>query len=370
MSRRMLLIAALLPGGPRSVMAQGASPLGAEVRRLERVVDSLQRRFGEVSSVAAATPEVARATSRHEELEVVTAGRLRIRTNRSPLPVARGAAMAWERLSDYFGDALARTPIATLVIQGLDPDSSAGEWDDVAELTVPWDLPADQLSSRIAELRAPPTDDPALVTWSGGAPRPSFPSRTVLERAHLDLLLSPYSLGRDCAVGAVDACLPALQLLPDPAPATLMYPTARDRRLVAEVIGRGGHGPALQPLLDRCLVAGEAEGCTAVVEAISPSARPAITDVQTRRLLLEFSLHTGGPRAYGRLLAARGDPIGERLAAAAGLPLDTLLLRWRAELADAGRGSDPWSFEILGGGVVWVVALALVAMRSSRWRVD
>lgn len=370
MSRRPFLLLMLALSTPRVTAAQGTAALSAEVRRLEGAVDSLQRGFGEVASLAAATPGVAPAAPRHDDLVVVTAGGLLIRTNRSPLPVAQAAVLAWQRMAGYFGDLLDRVPLAPLVIEGLDPDSSRGEWDDVAELTLPWDLAADQLATRIVDARAPAIDDPALVDWFGGVPHATSSSRAVLGRAYLDLVLSTYSPGRDCILGPVDACLPALRLLPEPAPVTRSYPTARDRREVAVVIGRGGHGPAIQPLLDRCLMAGEDAGCTAVIEAATPSVRPAIANGQTRRTLLEFALHTGGPGAYSRLLAARGAPMGNRLASASGLPLDTLLLRWRAELTRAGQVSDPWSLGILGGGVVWVVALAFSAMTSSRWRVD
>lgn len=370
MSRRPVLLLMLALTTPRVAPAQGTAALDAEVRRLEGAVDSLRRGFGEVSSLAAGTPEVPRATPRHDDLVLVTAGRLQIRTNRSPLPVEQAAAIAWQRMADYFGEMLDSVPLAPLVIEGLDPDSSRGEWDDVAELTLPWDMAADQLATRIVDARAPAVDDPALVDFFGGVPHATSFSRSVQGRAYLDLILSSYSPGRDCILASVDACLPALRLLPEPAPITRVYPTARDRREVAAAIGRGGHAPAIQPLLDRCLTAGEDAGCTAVIEAVTPSVRPAITSGLTRRTLLEFALHTGGPGAYARLLAGRGAPMGDRLASAAALPLDTLLLRWRAELTGAGQVSDPWSFGVLGGGVVWVVALALSAMTSSRWRVD
>ncbi|HET7041385.1 MAG TPA: hypothetical protein VFI13_05185, partial [Gemmatimonadales bacterium] len=98
------------------------------------------------------------------------------------------------------------------------------------------------------------------------------------------------------------------------------------------------------------------------------AALPALTGPRTRATLLEMALRTGGDEGYRRLRTSVGRPMGERLAFAAGVPLDTLLGRWQARLS-ADRLEVPAGS--LGGGVAalgWTLFFLACAVGSSRWR--
>jgi len=104
--------------------------------------------------------------------------------------------------------------------------------------------------------------------------------------------------------------------------------------------------------------------------SMEPRALPLVADGDTRRTLLAVALRHGGPEGYHRLRATAGLPMGERLAAAAGIPVDTLLGEWLNEIEGATRATTPWSARMGFGGIAWVGLLLLASLWSSRWRAE
>jgi hypothetical protein len=84
-------------------------------------------------------------------------------------------------------------------------------------------------------------------------------------------------------------------------------------------------------------------------------------------LMLE-AVRVGGDGAWERLLDRRdADPL-DALIAAAGVDADVLLSAWRASLVEA-RPQVHAGLAAQGGRVLlWLIALAAAAMRSTRWR--
>jgi hypothetical protein len=110
---------------------------------------------------------------------------------------------------------------------------------------------------------------------------------------------------------------------------------------------------------------GETAGCLvalglSVGEMSVPPEAPAM-------LMLE-AVRVGGDGAWERLLDRRdADPL-DALIAAAGVDADVLLSAWRASLVEA-RPQVHAGLAAQGGRVLlWLIALAAAAMRSTRWR--
>src|SRR5205814_8919717 len=84
--------------------------------------------------------------------------------------------------------------------------------------------------------------------------------------------------------------------------------------------------------------------------------------------LVQFALEVGGPGGFHRLTAAAGQPVDAQFAAAADMPLDSLLAVWRGRVLAARP--EPVTLESKGAWVAlsWGVIFGLLALRSTRWR--
>jgi hypothetical protein len=85
-------------------------------------------------------------------------------------------------------------------------------------------------------------------------------------------------------------------------------------------------------------------------------------------LLVREALQIGGREAYRRLVADPAAPIGARLAATAGLPLDSLVVRWRSRALAARPPRITLTWWTSAAALGWTLILGLCALRSSRWR--
>src|SRR6478735_8429775 len=166
----LLALCAIL--GPRPALAQDRRALAAEVARLTHRVDSLHGRREEASLVWAAGSVGVPPAELHPELALTQVEGLRIRTNRSPLPVEEGAREAWALLEGYFGTELAHFTFRTVTIEGIDPDSTHGELGDIADISMSWDRPAHELALYLVRSVVLPADDSALIGWLHGVPSP------------------------------------------------------------------------------------------------------------------------------------------------------------------------------------------------------
>ncbi len=83
---------------------------------------------------------------------------------------------------------------------------------------------------------------------------------------------------------------------------------------------------------------------------------------------MHAALRLGGRDAYRRLLANPAAPIADRLAAAAGVPHDSLVTVWRADVIASRPATvllPTWRF---AAALVWMALFAACGLRSSRWR--
>jgi hypothetical protein len=68
-----------------------------------------------------------------------------------------------------------------------------------------------------------------------------------------------------------------------------------------------------------------------------------------------------------RLIETNGGP-RERIAAAAGVPFDSVLRAWQHNLHDTRVASDAMHPSIALASVAWIFICAGLSLRSSRWR--
>ncbi|MGH7529587.1 MAG: hypothetical protein ACREMN_04330, partial [Gemmatimonadales bacterium] len=80
------------------------------------------------------------------------------------------------------------------------------------------------------------------------------------------------------------------------------------------------------------------------------------------------ALRLGGRDAYRRLLAEPAAPLGDRIAAAADVRLDTVIARWRHDVLAARPERVAVSWWAVTAAIGWVAFFAVCGARSSRWR--
>src|SRR5881397_132889 len=212
------------------------------------------------------------------------------------------------------------------------------------------------------------TVDPALADWLGAALRPTL--RPQDERAVVFVLLvtAPSEAVRRCFLGDIARCKDVLQVGDSTGLLARWYVTPAEREaLVTEAFtdyfARGATAPSLQ----RCRQHRD-DACTALLQSLPPGTLPRPLAQAARLLIVREALRAGGRDAYRRLVTRPSAPIGERLASAAGMDIDSLVARWRNNVL-AARPKPltlPWwaSFAAIG----WTAFFGFCALRSSRWR--
>ncbi len=175
------------------------------------------------------------------------------------------------------------------------------------------------------------TKDSVLARWLGnadaGRPAPA------LDRAVVDLLTSPASVNRQCAEGQLARCAEALGLVPTADPKANWY-SADDRRVIARAWWNGRHkAEVAKGVRNPCEPARVSPACQAWIDSLRPETWRRPMAQEGLRAFLDVALESReGTWDRLRDSTERGQPLGARLAAAAGVPLDTLLAAWRRRL--------------------------------------
>lgn len=190
-------------------------------------------------------------------------------------------------------------------------------------------------------------------------------TQTQAATVYLELATKPWSAVVRCYAGELDRCRIALAL--DAGAPEAWYTAAERRHLVTSAMA--SYGDVQRDLrAQRCASAADEQACLQTLAAY-----PALVDEplspMARQTLVRVAFEAGGAGAFGRFV--RGDSLAlpERLAYAAGLPVDSLVARWRDEIIAARPSGTVLSR--LGGWTAffWVVVLSVAAMRSTRWRI-
>jgi hypothetical protein len=360
----LVVLIASLPAAPAPAQSAGDSS-ARPLARLERRADSLARAWREATTLAAVADSVAHLTARGR-LDTIVVGSLRLVTNPSPLPARAAAAQAWRIIDSVYGSEAERLRDSPILIHAIDPDSVAGSREHWGQ-EVTWDQDTAALAGLL--LQRLPLGDPdrEFRVWLGDALRPAPRQAEEWSDTYVSLVTAPYLAARRCFAGSLEACRSALGLDEYPAGIVLAYRDSSERRLatarVQSFFQDGGGRAAYQ----ECQ-AGADSVCTELLAGIPLAMLPKPVSVTARLTLARLALSTGGREAYHRLAASAGAPIGARLSLAAGLPLDSLVSRWRARVIAARPAPVTLPSYGYAAGLGWVLCFGLCALGSSRWR--
>jgi hypothetical protein len=165
---------------------------------------------------------------------------------------------------------------------------------------------------------------------------------------------------RRCLAGRVDSCASALELDPVPDRLAAWYAPGDYPALVEHWTGWGRVDSLTRAEAMRCARTGDAGLCAKVVTAVTiGDLLPALA----RRTLFSLALETGGPSALERLAASHGST-RTQLAAAAGVPADSLLALWQARVM-ASRPSHLVAIPALAT-LGWTLLFAVASLRRPR----
>ncbi len=308
---------------------------------------------------------LARAESAgRERLDTVRSGALVIVVRPGEAGRVRQASgVAWNTLDSLYGDeaaTLAAAPMLFFLMGRPGPhvahlypvmaDSAATLADVVFQLV--------RAGSAVIHDKA----DTLLSNWAGPLLLSEVPSAAVHARAYVELVTVPSVAVRRCYAGLAAACAAALGVF-EGDPVVQWFDAAERRALVARAtdikLGR------LRSSVDTCTLAGSDSACLDVLHAhgVEP---PLSTDA--RQALVRLAIVFGGRRALSRLAHDNRRPLAQRFSIAAGIPLDSLMLKWRQAIFDDRPKPAPLTPSRAWTALGWILIAALLAFRSSRWR--
>lgn len=330
--------------------------------------DSLLREWRQANALAGLQDSL-RLAARLVGRDTIRVGALVIVANPSPLPLAQAAARIWPAIERYYGTAARHFSRRPFLIQAVDPDTtSAPSLGSLGMQMIPWDLDVTRLAQVLLTMADLGAVDPKLHDWLGGPLTPHFDSSPSRERVYVQLVTAPSLAVRRCFLGEIGPCRDALSLSNAPDMVSHWYGAEERRRLVT-VDYQGFLDRGARHVVFQSCSAGSDSACLELLTALPPGSLSRPLDVEARVALLERAVGLGGPSTFQRLLDAPGDAMGARLAAATGIPEDSLVAGWRAVVLRARPA--PVSLPPLGAWLAlgWTVVFATCGLRSSRWRV-
>ncbi len=366
MSRGIAALAALMMSA-MPIVAQRA--MGVPPERLAARVDSLAAAWREASAPADLADSLAN-TERPPVLDTVTAGALTILVNPTSVPVAAAAVDAWRHLDSLYGDAAARiadgVPARLIVVPADARERTIGTY---TGQEIPDDMSREALTLLLRGSFPVPQAGQPFDAWLGGSLHPPLPDDREAAAAYLQLVTLPYAVNSRCLQGEIASCRAALDLLADQDPIASRYQSPEDRRYaISQLSAVLASDPATTPTYEEC-IAGRDDACRSLLDIASRASMPRPLGVEARGLLAWVAVRLGGRAGYLRLVDGADRPPISRLEAAAGVPVDSIIMRWRAEVLAARP--QPVAVPVSGvvAGLGWMMVLAACALGSSRWRV-
>jgi hypothetical protein len=369
------------------VWACGLLLAWAEVARPQH--DSAVRRVRQLDSLLAdrlaSAAALTRATRRDQGYVNVTSGPFTVRTAPAvSSTVQQAVAIAYAEVAQRGGQALTaallthvplfvadstHTRLGVLPVYQLNADTAPDRVRGRSErLYGP--LRVRDLAYRLASFASTfawQSADSSLSAWLGIQSIPlREASRDQWSDAYVEYATVASVAGRGCRRGVAESCLIALGLGDLPSSLGAWYAAEDHRALVRHTAPPHGDSAAVAAWMD-CSATAKPESCAQAVLAIPSSRLPAPFASALRSLLLDETLRAGGPGAFDRLLAARGR-VRDRLAAAAGIPVERLADRWRARLIAARPHSTRVGPVLLFASLGWSALLLSVALaRRGSW---
>jgi len=333
-------------------------------------VDRLSRAYA-AAYITAHRADSARRVQFTVPPESATVGALHVFATPTAIENARaGARVAWPLLERTFGQAAALLEDHAFVVEversGEAARPVAGRTNHLFFSTNEATDISDRLVWQAAQILVTRLD-PALREWMGGAIVPSGQPARLLASTYLELLTAPSATTRRCFGGEVAGCRDAFDLPPTPDAYRRWY-GPEERRVIVQQVVTGNDVMSMRDLYQQCVTRGDDAACLRLLQRQPSSAIPQPLGDPSRIELGQLALELGGRGAFIRLMAARGKAVDAQLAAAAGLPTDSLLLVWRSRVL-AARPS-PVTLNARGAWValMWGLVFGMLAFGSTRWR--
>jgi hypothetical protein len=354
-----------LPAACCAVVLTLCAPLAGQIPKLRARADSLLVEWQQAKQFADLQDSLRLGRERGGR-DTIRAGALTYLVNRSPLPLAQAAAIAWPQVERFYGPAAQAFAQRPFLIQAVDPDTN----EDVPPgraIKILWNTDVPPLARALVAMADLGQLDPGLRDWLGGVVVPRFDSGPGHEAVYVQLVTAPSQAAQRCYRGDRAACRDALSLSAMTDPASQWYGPVERRALVVTQYGdflrRSGHSQTV-----RSCEQGSDESCLELLRSLGTLIPP--LDYQARLTFLETAVRVGGAETFQRFLATPAGPMGSRLAAAARASEDSLVERWRNDVL-AARPS-PVPLPVLGAWVAlgWIVVFGTCGLRSSRWRVS
>lgn len=363
--RRLIALAALAALAAPPAVAQ-------DLARLRARADSLLEVWRDTVAIADLEDSLRVVRAGGGGRIAVRAGALEIVANPSPLPLRVAAERAWAAIDSLLGSAAAAALAGRqLVVEVVDEADTTRRRDPVApNLRVPATIGVDDLARTL--LMAAPVEpgDPALRDWLGGQILHAVSRERQSAGLYVELVTAASDAVRRCFLGEVAGCRDALTLSGDAEPFLRWYGPADRARVIREsfpyYFGRG----KTEAQFVACTTRHDDAACVELFRAIPHHVLPQLQplSVSARRTLVWLALRRGGREAYGRLLRSAGEPMPDRLAAAAGIPADSLVAAWRSQIVAARPHPVTLPLWAVSIAIGWVGVFGACSLRSSRWR--
>jgi len=375
-SRWLLLLVLVVGGGQLRGQELERSPSGTPsvgsgegLARLRARADSLAHEWRRANAFADLVDSLERARVIAAK-DTIRVGALTIITNPSPLPLREAAARAWPIIDNFYGSEARSLAGRPYIIVAVDPDTTVERPAPRSGIAVLWDVDVASLTFLLLTSVPIAQPDATLRNWlGGGSVRPSLGPERERASVFVQLVTAPSQATRDCFLGDTGSCRDALDIGDSPDVVLRWYRSPEQRRaVVTRSLGRYlDRGPQQQPL--QSCAAGSDSSCIELLQSIPRSAVQPLAG-GARETLVNLALRLGGREAYHRLIASPDAPVSTRLAAAAGMSIDSLAARWRSEIL--GSRPTPVSLPPRGPWIAlgWVAFFTACGLRSSRWRVS
>jgi len=200
-----------------------------------------------------------------------------------------------------------------------------------------------------------------LRTWVGDFYIRADATRE-LEWAYRSLATTASVAVSDCYEGVLDRCWDAMGLDHQDEWATTWY-SASERRLVVRRLNTSDIAGARAS----CLDAQRDDACMALL--VDQDAAAGIPlPLGTRMTLLANALSLGGPAGYRQMAADTEASIKDRLVRISGVSADSLISSWRTEVFQGRPDGRSATRKLRWSSLLWLLVLAGVSTRSTRWR--
>lgn len=358
-----VLVLALVTIGAGPLNAQGRAERQARLREQIRVLEARV-------DVARAAHERATRQGRGELTDTVVAGTLVILTRPDMRARVRdGANVAWSRVRSALGpDTVLAAQDTYVVVSGPLPALGDGQ---MSPLRFGRDADATEIERALLfriEQDLLHTMQSSVRGWfAPGAIDSIKPSD--LRAVYVELVTAPAPAGRDCFLGRLDGCREYFGLRGDYDPLERWY-SAAERVRRGQSLGtrlRQRERERWDPAFEPCLTDADEAACVAILRSTNLPAGRGPASLRARRTLEQLAVQLGGRGAFGHLLTARDTSVEGRLEAAAGLPMDSLLTRWRHAVIARSEDRPQLTRTTAWVALIWVALFGAIAGRSSRW---